>query len=179
MIRELQVDDRKAWADIKSIEISKLDLTGEFTGGGVKVEIKSVSKFDGGIEVCARAWKDGKSLGLGDGGKFETERFLIHNHPILVPDDAGDVIRESIDEETGLPVIKRFREDPIEAVKQVLTDIISVTGKDRRNIVKGSVGNTTSTFNPAAGAVSPCDGTMRRQTVDETFSTIRTSAGTS
>ena len=47
--------------------------------GEYEVEIVSIGKIDGGIEIYARAWKNGKQLGLGVGGKTDLERFLFHN----------------------------------------------------------------------------------------------------
>src|SRR3989344_2016473 len=53
---------------------------------GVTREIQSVQKIEGGIEILARAWKDGKQLGFGKDGSVEIERFKIFNPPILVDD---------------------------------------------------------------------------------------------
>src|SRR3990167_9831546 len=75
-------------AEIKSQEISKLDLVGEYTDPtyGVRVEIKSFSKIAGGIEVLVKAWRKSKQLGFGVDGSVEIERIRIHNPPILIPD---------------------------------------------------------------------------------------------
>lgn len=182
MIRELLTDKitSKEWAEIKATEITKLPLTGQFTKGDIKVEIVGISKIEGGLEIFARAWENDKPIGLGAGGKFETERFLFYNPSFMVSDPNGDIIRTSIDERTGLPLIDRLREDPIQAIRDDLAEVIRQFGKVGVKVAVGSIGNTTSVFYPATGTTPPSDARSRREIASpgEILSTIRSSAGT-
>src|SRR3990167_6772323 len=51
-------------ADFKAEEIAKLNFIGTKvnTKYGITIEIQSIQKIDKGIEIMARAWKDGKQL---------------------------------------------------------------------------------------------------------------------
>lgn len=135
-------------AVVKSQEISKLDHRGIFVSSeyGVKAEIQSLSEIVGGVEIFARAWKNGKQLGFGKDGSVDLERFAISNPPILVDDPNGDIIQESIHDITKAIKFRKLREDPIEAIRQSLAHTIKLVGKENSPIVKGKIGNTTSTF---------------------------------
>ena len=120
----------------------------------------------------------GQQLGFGKDGSVEIERFRIFNPPVLVPDPNGEVVRESVDESTGKPKHRKYREDPVAALRKDLAHTISIVGKDGRSVVKGKVGNTTSTFRPAAGANTPVDGVITN--AGSVYSTVRdASSGTS
>lgn len=139
-------------AIIKSHEIVKLGLSGEYISDkyGLRVElIGDIKKIDGGIELFAKAWKGGKQLGFGKDGSVEIERFKIYNPPVLVGDPNGTIIREYTDDDTGVKQ-RRLREDPAEAIRRTLAHTVKVVGKENTKIVKGKIGNTTSTFYPDA-----------------------------
>ncbi|KKL80316.1 hypothetical protein LCGC14_2005980 [marine sediment metagenome] len=147
--QQLQGKNTFEKAQIKANEIAKLNLSGEYisTEYGVKIEIiGDVKEIDGGIELFARAWRGNKQFGFGKDGIVEIERFLIYNPPILVPDDNGDIVREWQDNETGELMQKRYREDLPEAIRQVIAHNVTLLGKEDTQIIKGKVGNTTSTF---------------------------------
>lgn len=166
-------------ANIKAQEIVKLEHRGEFTKSNLKIEIQDLKKIDGGVEVFVRAWKGKKQCGFGSDGTVEIERIRIFNPPILVPDENGDVIREKADSITGEVRVTRYREDPIEAVRESLSHTIGLVAKDGKNIQKGKVGNTTSTFYPNPGTgTAPIDGTVRRTHAGESFTNIRGNTGT-
>lgn len=171
----------KERAEIKSTEIAKLDHKGKFTIGDIEVEILSLDKIDGGVEVYAKAWKNGKQLGWGNG--VEIERFRIFNPPVLVDDPNGDIVREFNDVE-GNPKQRKLREDPIQAIRETLVHTIKVSGKENANIIKGKVGRTTDTFYPAAGETEPVDGICRRRHGDDpdpgymSWSEVREGSGT-
>lgn len=133
-----------------SYDSDKYNFPAQYTDPiyGVTIEIKSVQKIEGGIEILARAWKDGKQLGFGKDGSVEIERFRIFNPPILVDDPNGDIVRESIDDKTGEIRRRILREDPIQAIRESLAHTIHLVGKEGTNIVKGKIGSTTSTFYP-------------------------------
>lgn len=117
----------------------------------LEIEITQTDIIDGGIQVFARAWRDGVQIGFGKDGTVDIERFRIFNPPVLVPDELGDIIittpAEMLD---GLTVtdelISRYREDPEEAALQVIEQAILSSGKEGGNIIVGKIGNTTSTF---------------------------------
>ena len=171
---------------IKAVEIAKLNHVGIFDNGkyGVRVEILELkqgeSKGQMCVEILARAWKGVEQFGFGD-GSVEIERFRIFNPPILVEDPNGEVVRmwDEKDLKTGLPIPKerRLREDPIEAIRQTLAHTISLVGKKNTPIVKGKIGNTTSTFYPAAGVASPIDGMVYDSGADRSWATLIAAAG--
>lgn len=150
MIRDLLLaKSPQERAVVKSAEIAKLDHKGIFVSpDGIKVEIQSLNEIVGGVEMFARAWKNGKQLGFGKDGSVEIERFKVINPPILVPDTNGFVISEWTDRTTGELKRRLVREDPIEAIRQSLAHTIKLVGEENSQIVKGKIGNTTSTFYP-------------------------------
>jgi len=144
--------------------------------GEYEIELVDINRIEGGVEVFARAWTLNKSIevmrydseneswivshtipkktqvGFGDDGTVDIERFLIYNPPILVDDPSGDIIREEIDGETGKTKKRVLKEDPKEALLQELEHTISAKQKKygSENIIRGKIGNTTSTFRPDA-----------------------------
>jgi len=149
MIRELlqgKNADEKAY--IKSREIAKKNHIGEYIDSkyGITVEIQSLVKIERGIEIFAKAWRNGEPIGFGKDGTVEIEKFRIYNPPILVPDGTT---RTEIEVDTGKEFqANNFKEDLIAAVQITLAHTIKVVAKDGSNIVKGKIGNTTSTFFP-------------------------------
>ena len=139
----------KEKAKLKGIEIARLNPVGVYDDvkHGLKIEIKDVSAIESGVSLYARAWKGTNQLGFGNDGTTEREHFIIHNPPILVDDPLGSIVRQSTDID-GKNSERKLREDPIEAIKQSLAHTIKVVGKESSRILKGSVGNTTSTFYP-------------------------------
>lgn len=149
-IKDLIKDkDRKEKANIKGLEIAKVDFKGEHTNAKypkIKIDIISIEAIEGGVQVLAKGWKDGKQLGFGKDGSVEIEKFNIYNPPILVEDTNGDIVRSSVDSETGETVTRKLKEDPSEAIRQTIAHNVSLVGKENTTITKGKVGNTTSTF---------------------------------
>lgn len=183
-LRELTSEDK---ASLKSCEIAKRGT--EFAGiynsieYGVRIEIiGDVKAIDvngqHGVEVFAKAWRGTQQLGFGKDGSVEIERFRIFNPPVLVDDPNGTIIRPYKDAVTGEPRERKYREDSIEAIKQVIFHNVKLVGKDNTKIVAGKVGNTTSTFYPASGTSGAYDGWYGRHGVNETWSTIKGGAAT-
>lgn len=143
-IHALLTGSSKDKARIKSREIAKIPLVGEYVHNGYRIEIQSMEQMDDGIEVFARAWKGNDPVGFVD-GTVEIERFRIYNPPILVDDPSGEIVREwtDIDGETRQ---RKLKEDPLRAIRETLAHSIHVTAKGGEKIIKGKVGNTTSTF---------------------------------
>lgn len=172
---------------IKSLEISKLDHSGIFENTqyglsiGIIGEVKKINvNSQDGIELFAKAWKDGKQLGFGKDHSVEIERFRFFNPPVLVDDPLGDIEREFIDPRDNSTKIRRLKEDPIKATQDSLSHIISIVGKVSKKIVKGKIGNTTSTFYPAAGTNGgSADGRFTRYTGDTSWSGVRDAADAS
>lgn len=140
----------------------------------IEIEIVSVSVIEGGVEVFARAWTGLQQIGFGADGSVDIERFRIFNPPVLVPDPLGLIIQENINTE-GVVTARNLREDPQEATLQSLQHTIENVGKPNNNIFPGKVGNTTSTFYSAAGAVSPVDGFVGIQN-STSWATLRAAA---
>lgn len=161
---------------IKGREIAKLNLRGEYISQehGVRIDIQDIKAIEGGVEILARAWRRGEPVGFGKDGSVEIERFIIYNPPILVDDPQGDIVREWRDVPTGALRERRLREDPAEAVRQVIAHNITLVGKEGTAIIPGKVGNTTSTFFPAAGQ----DAAMRHEAIGSSWSTLTGGAGT-
>lgn len=136
-------------AAIKADAILKVVPIGKYTDGALTIEIQSIKAMDDGVEILARAWNKKGQLGFVD-GTVEIERFRIHNPPIMVEDPNGDVIRISVNRRTGKEETRTLREDPMRALQETLSKIISVTGMDGSKIVEGKVGQTTDTFLPDA-----------------------------
>lgn len=136
--------NEKERTQLKAKEVVKCP-NGEFKKDGYTIEIQSVSEIAGGVEVFIRAWKGKKQIGFVD-GTVEVERVRIFNPPILVDDPDGDIIQEW-DDESGHHA-RTLKEDPTEALKQVLTHVVKSVGKEGSDIVKGKIGRTTSTFYP-------------------------------
>lgn len=144
-------------ANFKAQEIVKHNLKGTFTKDDLTIEITDYRTMDGGIEVFARAWKNGKQLGFGKDGTVDIERFRIFNPPVMVKD--GTFRKEVVPFGSTTREIDRtnYKEDLVEATHQTLVRIISQVGKNGSNIVSGKIGNTTSTFYSDTGG----DGTVR------------------
>ena len=140
-------------ADLKAAAIAARVPTGEYDDAtyGLHIEIQNIEKITGGVQILARAWKEGKPLGFGADGSVEIERFRIFNPPILVDDPDGSIVREWTDGLTGQTVTRHLREDPASAIRSDLAHTISLVGKEGTAIVPGKVGNTTDTFRPDAG----------------------------
>ena len=142
--------------DIKSTELAKVSFDEKFTKNDIEIEIiGNIKKIDGGIELFAKAWKDGKQLGFGKDGTVEIERFRFYNPPVLIDDENGDIIREweEKDMETKEMVAKqrKLKYDPTEAIKNSLIQIVEIVSKENAKIIKDKVGNTTSTFYSTTG----------------------------
>lgn len=161
MIKELLTDKTvKERAEIKSAEIAKLNLPGEFQRKNIKIEIVSLSKIEGGLEIFVRAWDKNGQIGFGPDGSVDIERFRIYNPPILVEDPGGEFVYSWIDEASGEKLTRTLKEDPREALLQTIEHTISVKKEkfSSKNIKPGKIGSTTSTFYPAEGANTPVDG---------------------
>jgi len=162
---------QKEKANIKSVELAKVKIEEKFIKDGIEIEIiGDIKKIDGGIQVFAKAWKDGKQLGFGKDGSVEIERFKFYNPPVLIDDENGDIIREYIDKETKETIQRKLKYDPDEVIKQILKETILLVGKDGKNIIVGKVGNTTSTFYSTTD-----DGYVRSN--NSSWSTLRAGSG--
>lgn len=157
----LEGKSREERVDLKSQELAALTFVEPFSipGSGVRVEIAEISLIEGGIQVFVRAWRGNKPLGFGKTGDVEIERIRIINPPILV--------------RRGEELI----ENPEEALKESLTHIISIIGKQDTSIKVGKVGNTTTTVYPDAGTGGvTVDGRMFEDRYISWSTTITTSS---
>lgn len=127
------------------------------------------------VEVYARVFKDRKQIGFGKEGEVDVEKFRIFNPPLLVEDPLGDIIFDNIGKDGVKKGELRFREDPKEALLQSIEETLKVKKEkfDDKRIIKGKIGNTTSTFYADAG-----DAVVRH--ANASWATLRAaSAGTS
>lgn len=178
--KQLKTKPAKERANLKGQAIANAVSKGKVSRSEYEIEIVDIEPIEGGVQVFARAWKNGKQIGFGKDGTVDIERFRVFNPPVLVPDPQGDIVRELIDGITKVKQTQKLREDPQEALIQVIEHNLSVMKNIHSDeaIVEGKRGNTTSTFYPNAGtATAPVDGNINREGVDETFSTIRGATG--
>src|SRR3990167_6320641 len=161
MIRDLLLNKTAAEkVNIKSIELAKLSTTPKLQRENGFIEISKPVKINGGIRVYVRAWdKDDNPVGFGKDGTIETEKFNIINPPILVSDLLGDIDASRTDDK-GVFHERRVREDLQEALIRSLERTIKTVGKDGKNIIKGSIGNTTTTIYTTQDGYQRIDGSL-------------------
>ena len=137
-------------ARVKAREIAKLDTRGQFAAAqyGNVIELGQAEEIVGGVQVLARAWRDGVPIGFGRDGSVEWERFRIYNPPIMVPD--GSTHTEVGYSDGRTYQVHNYKEDPVAALRAVIAHNVKLVGKPGANVVAGKVGNTTSTFYPDA-----------------------------
>ncbi len=159
--------------------VSSLADVRETKAGDYTLELVSVDPIDGGIQIYARVWDAQGQIGFGVDGTVDIERFRFFNPPVLVDDENGDIRREWVDQDTGETHVRTLREDPRAAILQSLSHTLSVmqTKHSSENITPGKLGRTTSTFYPSGGTTAPVDGLSARAGMDESFSSLRSSAG--
>lgn len=179
----LEGKTKEGRADIKSGEIVKRNPVGEYMDEkyGNRIQIESIEKIDGGIQVFAKAWSGDQQLGFSSDGTVETERFRIFNPPILVADGTKRTIKEKVGPNEIELEVDNFKEDPVAALQQALAHTISIVGRVGADIAAGSVGNTTDTYYPDGNPESTSvDGDVGRGPGSpESWSTIRSaSSGT-
>lgn len=169
--REMNATDR---ATIKGCEIAKTIEKVKVTKGAYEIEIVDIEPIDGGVQIFARAWKDGEQIGFGVDGTVDIERFRIFNPPVLVLDEEGSIRQEWSDDLTKEQHSRTLREDTVEATLQSLQHTVSVMKNthDSAKIIRGKRGNTTSTFYPAAGDTTAYDGLVRIQGANVAYSTL-------
>ncbi|MEK7063779.1 MAG: SpvB/TcaC N-terminal domain-containing protein, partial [Patescibacteria group bacterium] len=161
-IRALLTDKSSAEkATIKGAEIAKVGQIARTVRANHDLEVVSLEPIEGGVQVFARAWsKEGEQIGFGADGTVDIERFRIYNPPILVPDEAGDIVQTYVDFD-GKEHARTLREDPEEALLQVIEQALP-TMKNKHSaerIEKDKQGNTTSIFYPdPSPEVSSVDG---------------------
>lgn len=132
-------------AQMKSKEFAKIKPH-IFKHKNLKIDVQSIEEIENGIQVFARAWKNGEQIGFGADGTVDIERFRILNPPILVDDPLGDINMAYVEPETKKIRIRKLRENPMKAMEEVLADTIKKVGKGGESIINGKVGKTTDTI---------------------------------
>jgi hypothetical protein len=156
----------KERATIKGVEIARAFAIGEKTAGEYRIEVTEINPIEGGIEVFARAWRNGKQLAFGPDGTVDIERFRFINPPVMVGD--GTYRKETFEgKEYDTP---NHKIDPAAALMEILVDTVRRVGKSSTNMVPGKVGNTTSTFFASYGAI------ITEQTAEQTWDTMHDAA---
>lgn len=178
--------DNKTFSEKSAIKsdaiIAAFDFSKPFksSDGDLVVSVRSISKIRGGVEVFASATRGGKPVGFGSDGTVEIERFRYLNPPIMVPDGTKYTLTLGKGVGEHQEILDNFKEDPAKALTLCLFKTINLVGKDTDRVVSGKVGNTTSTFFPVAGAVSPCDGGCEMANAVASWATVQGAAtGTS
>jgi len=163
---------------------------GVFNLGSLSVDIVDFEIMAGGIQVFAKAYKNGQQLGFSKDGSVEIERYRVFNPPTLVPDVNGEITKVIVDPVTKEEKLTKFRHDPEGALKIEISEVVLNSGKVSANIVSGKIGRTVSMFYTNAGATNGNDTSMcyynatswsdaRGQSTANTFldSSNKTSAG--
>lgn len=171
MIKSLSTIKGEKISDINSVSKQRR-IDNSFNG---YIEIVSFKKIENGVEVFARAWdENNKQIGFGD-GTIDIERFVIMNPPILVEDKFGDIKREWTHEITKEPKSRNLKEDPQEAILQVLAHTISIKKEKSisSNIISGKIGRSTLVVYPDAGTGgTTVDGRLNADSLTN-WSTVR------
>lgn len=145
LIPETNTADYKAQRVISSIEVGFKDTA--FSGDTYHVDIIDTEYQKDFVTVFARAFTlKGEPVGFGADGSVEIERFRFFNPPLLVEDPYGDIKQVSFNDKKQIEEVRFFREDPKEALKESLLDTISKVAKSGESIVRGKIGNTTTTI---------------------------------
>ncbi len=168
----------KEKSDIVSNEVMKHNFVGTYLEDGTTIEITELKKGEIGIEIYARAWRNGKQLGFGKDGTVDIERFRFPQPRLSVPDGTTRIVKDDRGRDVEL---KNTKEDVVAATRTMLVQTINTKGvaKTGTKIISGSVGNTTDTYYPDTGSGgTTADGYVRRQVADESWATIRAGAGT-
>src|SRR3990167_9105794 len=177
--KSLENLDARERAKRKGEEIHRL-LKGKTTrhiGVDFDIEVVDSNPIPGGVEVFARAWnKDGTQIGFGD-GTVDLERFRFINPPIMVPDGTKT---SKILEDGNIVRLDNFIEDSEKALLLSLEHTISVvkrSGSD--SIIKGKIGNTTTTIYPDPDVEDDSfDGTAQRVSTNAGWADVHDGAGT-
>ena len=143
-------------AQIKSKELAKIKFDKPFTKGDFEIKIiGDIKAINGGIELFATAFKNGKQVGFGKDGSVEIERFRIFNPRILTDDPNGDIIIKE-ENEKGEIRERRVKKDLEQATKNTLAYVIQKHGKDGKNIIKGKIGHTITVLYPTLNGRIGC-----------------------
>ncbi|MBI4118588.1 MAG: fibronectin type III domain-containing protein [Parcubacteria group bacterium] len=164
---------------VKGEQIAKIKTIPRTERGDYAIEVVDMKARKGGVEVFAKAWdKNGNQIGFGKDGTVEIERFVMINPPVLVDDPNGPIVREWQEEDLVTKEIttktRKLREDPKEALLQDLAHTLSVKKEKYASgyIIKGKIGNTTTTIRPDPHPESTTvDGYVGNS--GSTFSTVR------
>jgi len=160
----------KEIAEIKAVEIAKVPLSGKYTQDEIEIEVLGIEKINLGVQIFARAWKNGKQIGFGGDGSVDIEKFQFFNTPIVVDDPLGDLSYTRKNTDDVLETVF-MREDPLASIKYQLADTIRVLGKDGTRIIENKIGNTAATVYGVSGAMGNMQGPD-----NATYLTVRNAA---
>jgi hypothetical protein len=175
LVAQMEGKSRAEQKQIQAEVISRDVRPDTYTMGDLEIQILSVTHFTGGVEVMARAWRNGVQLGFGKDGSVDIERFRFYGIETFVEDPDGKLAQTLTNSREEVKTV-RFSTDPVKSLVDALVHTINLAHRSGK-IEQGKVGRTTSTFYPAAGTNSPVDGQTFRQNVNETLATIRAGEG--
>lgn len=167
---ESEDEKRKAVAAARAAEFSTEIGPRDIQRGRFTLSVQRASISGGRVEIFARVYRDGVQLGFGPDGTVDVERFVIHNPPLLVPDDVGDIVRQYTDLVTQEVIERRFRVDVREALLTAIAGMVQRAAKNGRNIIPGKEGRSVTVFYADA-----TDGFITSS--NATYSTARSGSG--
>ena len=89
IFEKLEGKTDKQRANIKSVEIAKINSLAKTSRGGYSIEIVSVNKTDFGIEVLARAWTRNNPINVFKWGLVDNKEVLVYSHTIPANEQIG------------------------------------------------------------------------------------------
>lgn len=168
--------DKQDWKEVAESLTGPTQVLDDYS-----VKISSVAATEEELTVYVQAWDAyGAPVGFGHDGSVETERFRFVGDLPLYYIDYGQLPTLERDDDGHLYTKYPEIYDPLVAFRRQLEHTISVVARDGSNIVKGKIGNTTTTVYPDADPESSTvDGRVERLSVDEAWATIRSGNGNS
>lgn len=148
----IKIAPKEAIADLRAKEVMKALATSTIVGtthsnDAWYVDFVGVEYQKDLVTVLARAFTaKGKPIGFGRDGTVEIERFRVFNPPTLVDDPNGNIVQTSTNERTGREEVRILREDPKQALIEVVLDLVRLVGKPGGNIVPSKIGSTVTTI---------------------------------
>lgn len=118
-----------------------------FTKDEYTITTKQVYSTENGKNavVFVSAEKSGEPVGFGYDGTVETERIRIVNAPTMIWD--GTCTDTEVDGPFGKPTticLRNYTENPAEALREVIKEVVPSIAKEGTVIESGKVGNTTT-----------------------------------
>jgi len=155
ILKDTPILERKV---VKGLAVAESVKQKKYTKGNLEIEIVRIKPTPGGVQVLARAWREGVQLGFGKDGTVDIERFNIYNPPTMVT---------SIDNENKRTLVEDCEGALIEVLANTIGNKQEVSTEGK--IIKGKIGNTTAVIFGETG-----DGGL--QAINTTWASTRNQA---